>query len=167
MFSMITGAFVLALLKLVAGSTQTPNATYCSGNSEDVITMKDLTIYNAAIGEEMSFEYTLEVSREVDDDPLALFSMTAEGGGVPCYENIGSCIYSLCHGTTEVEKRMGAPWNNTCPIPAGSYYTYLNLTIPADAKQFLEGPDLQIKVEYVDSEDDLGCIKFNVVLEEA
>ncbi|KAL3216818.1 hypothetical protein MRX96_006355 [Rhipicephalus microplus] len=133
---MITGAFVLALLKLVAGSTQTPNVTYCSGNSEDVITMKDLTIYNA-------------------------------GGGVPCYENIGSCIYSLCHGTTEVEKRMGAPWNNTCPIPAGSYYTYLNLTIPADAKQFLEGPDLQIKVEYVDSEDDLGCIKFNVVLEEA
>ncbi|KAL3218152.1 hypothetical protein MRX96_031714 [Rhipicephalus microplus] len=35
---------------------------------------------------------------------------------IPCLNNVGSCTYKLCGGTTSVEQQLGVLWNNQCPI---------------------------------------------------
>ncbi|KAH7939447.1 hypothetical protein HPB52_012702 [Rhipicephalus sanguineus] len=135
---------------------------------DDVITVSDLKIYNAVVGGQMSLEYTMDVTEEIEDGPLAVFEMSSAYVGLPCFEdNFGSCTYRMCEGTSDVEKQIGAPWNNECPIPPGTYHSYLNVTIPSMADLYIEESRLYVEVEYSNSEEYLGCVEFGATVEGA
>ncbi|KAL1486134.1 hypothetical protein MTO96_031518 [Rhipicephalus appendiculatus] len=89
---MITAALVLALLNLASASTQTPSLTPCSENQEnDVVTVSDVTVYNAVVGDKMSFEYKMDISEEISGVPVIVFEMTSGDEWLPCFESVGSC----------------------------------------------------------------------------
>ncbi|KAG0429025.1 hypothetical protein HPB47_024025 [Ixodes persulcatus] len=46
-------------------------------------------------------------------------------------------VYKLCGGTSSIERQIGQPWNNECPIPASNYSSSLSMKIPSLAAFFI------------------------------
>ncbi|KAH7939448.1 hypothetical protein HPB52_012703 [Rhipicephalus sanguineus] len=139
-----------------------PGFNGAQNSDSDVITISDATVSNAEVGSTLSFDYTLKVSEEIDGSPSLSFEMSSGGAGIPCYENVGSCTYSMCGGSDSVEQQIGAPWDNTCPIAPDSYQSELNVTIPSAASVLIQESKLHVKIQGVNGDQALGCYEFGV-----
>ncbi|KAH6924067.1 hypothetical protein HPB50_011149 [Hyalomma asiaticum] len=113
----------------------------------------------------MSFYYTMNISEKIEGSPVLSFQMSSGKAGVPCLQNVGSCSYYMCNGTNSVEEQINAPWNNECPIAPGSYENHLNITIPQTVSVLIEDSTLHVKIQAVNSDQEMGCVEFNVTLD--
>ncbi|CAN8022913.1 unnamed protein product [Ixodes persulcatus] len=157
-----TAAIVFSIVSTGIASTQKPNITSCSATH--VVVVDDVTITDAAVGKTMVISYVGQLTQALNDSPLLKFTMTknAGGGQVPCFNDLGSCQFDLCGGTSEREMEIGAPWNNTCPIPVGSYDTSVSLDIPYFAVFFIGNGDLHVKMEIINGGTPVECVELNV-----
>ncbi|EEC14225.1 immunoglobulin-binding protein, putative [Ixodes scapularis] len=157
-----TAAILFSIVSTGIASTQTPNITSCSATH--VVVIDDVTITDAAVGKTMIISYVGQLTQALNDSPSLRFTMTrnAGGGQVPCINDLGSCQFDLCGGTSDREREIGAPWNNTCPIPAGSYDTSVSLKIPYLAVFFIGNGDLHVKMEIINGGTPVECVEMNV-----
>ncbi|XP_075739131.1 uncharacterized protein LOC142784594 [Rhipicephalus microplus] len=65
----------------------------------------------------MRVNFTLIISTQLASNPTLKITMKKSNGlTIPCLNNVGSCTYKLCRGTTSVEQQLDVLWNNQCPI---------------------------------------------------
>ncbi|XP_077493522.1 uncharacterized protein LOC144104410 [Amblyomma americanum] len=115
---MLSTLLVLALAgaPFVAASVQTPTLTSCSTTQKAKVDA--VTITNAKIGQTMIVNFTLIITESLGSNPTLQITMRKNGGStIPCVNNVGSCTYKLCGGTSSVEQGLGQLWNNQCPVP--------------------------------------------------
>ncbi|XP_040068792.1 uncharacterized protein LOC8036341 [Ixodes scapularis] len=157
-----TAAILFSIVSTGIASTQTPNITSCSATH--VVVIDDVTITDAEVGKTMVISYVGQLTRDLNDSPSLKFTLTKNNGGgkIPCLYDLGSCQYDLCGGTSDTERKIGEPWNNTCPIPAGSYDTSVSLDIPYLAVFFIGDGDLHVKMEIINGGTAVECIEMNV-----
>ncbi|CAN7994389.1 unnamed protein product [Ixodes pacificus] len=142
-------------------SVQTPTLSSCS--SAQVFSVSDVSITNAKIGQTMIFRYSGLLTTCLANSPELQFTMTknASGDVIPCFSNVGSCVYKLCGGTTSIERQIGQPWNNACPIPASNYSSSLSFKIPYLAGFFIGDGNMHLKVAAIDGGTVVGCKEFD------
>nr|XP_037289730.1 LOW QUALITY PROTEIN: uncharacterized protein LOC119183990 [Rhipicephalus microplus] len=96
-------------------SVQTPTLTSCSSVQD--VKVNDVSITDAQLGKTMRVNFTLTISTQLASNPTLKITMKKSNGlTIPCLNNVGSCTYKLCGGTTSVEQQLGVLWNNQCPI---------------------------------------------------
>ncbi|XP_040068785.1 uncharacterized protein LOC120841853 [Ixodes scapularis] len=158
----LTAAILFSIVSAGIASTQTPNITSCLATHVGII--DHVTVTDAAVGKTMVISYGGQLTQALNDSPSLKFTMTKNTGGgqVPCINDLGSCQYDLCGGTSDTEKKIGAPWNNTCPIPAGSYDTSVSVNIPYLAMFFIGNGDLHVKMEIINGGTAVECVETNV-----
>ncbi|XP_040068786.1 uncharacterized protein LOC120841854 [Ixodes scapularis] len=158
-------ALLWSLVSTGIASTQTPNITSCSATH--VVTIDSITITNARFGQTMIFSYTGQLAQALNDSPLLKATMTEKNGGgrIPCIDDLGSCDYKLCGGTSDVEKEISAAWNGTCPVPAGNYNSSASFHIPYLAALFLRDGNVNVKLEIINGGISLECNQFDVRFE--
>ncbi|CAN7994384.1 unnamed protein product [Ixodes pacificus] len=161
MFSFIA-AILFSIVTTCIASTQTPNITACS--STHVVVIDDVTIKNAKVGQTMIFSYTGQLTQSLNDSPSLKMTMTKINGGgqIPCIDDLGSCEYQLCGGTSDVEKEISKPWNGTCPIPAGSYDSSASIDIPYRAILIIGDGNLHIRLEIINGGISVECNEFDL-----
>ncbi|XP_054917088.1 uncharacterized protein [Dermacentor andersoni] len=115
----------------------------------------------------MSFNYTMNISQQIDGSPQVVFEMSSGDAGLPCFQNVGSCTYNMCNGTNSLEEQISAPWSNECPIAPDSYQNELNVKIPSLAGLFIENSTVHVKIESVNDGEELGCVEFDITVEGA
>ncbi|XP_077530927.1 uncharacterized protein LOC144142974 [Haemaphysalis longicornis] len=138
----LIGALALALLSVTSASSQTPIITPCSGSPEnDIVTIQNVAVSNVVVGQEMTLDYDIELNQDIDGNPQLVFTMKSGGKKLPCIADVGSCTYDMCGGTGKVEQQIAAPWNNECPIAAGSYSNSMKAKISSVAKSLIKGKE--------------------------
>ncbi|XP_040068787.1 uncharacterized protein LOC120841855 [Ixodes scapularis] len=163
MFSFIAAIlFSIATTGTGSALTETPNITSCS--STHVVVIDDVTITNAKVGTTMTFSYKGQLTQSLNDSPSLKMTMTEINGGgqIPCINDLGSCEYQLCGGTSDVEKEISKPWNGTCPIPAGSYDSSASIHIPYGAILIIGDGLLHIKLEIINGGISVECNEFDI-----
>ncbi|EEC11424.1 putative immunoglobulin-binding protein [Ixodes scapularis] len=142
-------------------SVQTPTLSSCS--SAQVFSVSAVSITNAKVGQTMIFAYSGQLMTSLANSPELQFTMTKKASGdvIPCISDVGSCVYKLCGGTTSIERQIGQPWNNECPIPASSYSSSLSFKIPSLAAFFIGDGNMHLKVAAIDGGTVVGCKEFD------
>ncbi|XP_075750500.1 uncharacterized protein LOC142817355 [Rhipicephalus microplus] len=108
-------SIALVCSNLVAASVQSPTLTSCS--SAQSVKLSGVSITDAQIGKTMKVNFSMIITTQLASSPtLKITIKTSSGSTVPCINNVGSCTYKLCGGTTSLEQEFGMPWNNKCPI---------------------------------------------------
>uniref|UniRef100_V5GXA1 Putative lipocalin-8 9 n=1 Tax=Ixodes ricinus TaxID=34613 RepID=V5GXA1_IXORI len=164
MFSFIA-TILFSVIATGIASTQTPNITACS--STHVVVIDDVTFTNAKVGETMIFSYKGQLTQSLNDSPSLKMTMTRINGGgkLPCIDDLGSCEYQLCGGTSDVEKEISKAWNGTCPIPAGSYDSSASFDIPYLAILVIGDGNINVKMEIINGGNVVECNYFVVKIE--
>ncbi|XP_029838805.2 uncharacterized protein LOC8036342 [Ixodes scapularis] len=164
MFYLIA-ALLYSCVSTGLASTQTPVITPCSATH--IVIIDDVKITNAKVGETMVLSYSGQLTQTLDGSPKVKLTIMIKKGNIklPCIADLGSCEYDLCGGTSTIEMLFGAAWNNTCPIPAGSYSSSVNFDIPAFAGLFIGDGNLHIKIEAINNNSVLECEEFDIKID--
>ncbi|XP_077530164.1 uncharacterized protein LOC144142494 [Haemaphysalis longicornis] len=158
----------LASPLLVKSSLQTPTLTSCS--SVQQVQVGAVTIQNAKIGQTMVINFTLTITQPLSSDPKLQVTMKRQSGSViSCIDNVGSCTYKLCGGTTSFEQSLGQLWNNTCPVPAITVTQTINAQLDP-LIQLIIGfapTTLNLQLQVTNGGSTVACQKFPVNIAKA
>ncbi|CAN7994383.1 unnamed protein product [Ixodes pacificus] len=145
-------------------STQTPTLTSCSTAQQ--VKLSNVVITNARLGQTMTLNFTVNITTTLNTSPQLKVTMTTNFGlPIPCINDVGSCAYDLCGGTSEVEQGLGSRWNNTCPITPNSYTESLTAALPTDIKFLLGNGNIKIKLNILNGGQSVGCQQFTVSIQ--
>ncbi|EEC11425.1 immunoglobulin-binding protein, putative [Ixodes scapularis] len=158
-------AALCAFMTPCLATVQEPTLTSCSDTQ--VLSVSDVTISNAKVGETLLFNYTGELTGNPLNSPVLIFTMTkkSDGSEIPCLLNVGSCTYRMCGGDTSIEQQIGAPWNNQCPITPLTYKSSVGIPIPEEASFILGDGNLHLMIEIEDGDTVEGCEEFDLTIE--
>lgn len=157
---------VLTLLTCCwCGSVQHPTITSCQ-SEPSLVTVRNLSITDAKVGRNMTIHYVGELHSDLLGSPMTKFTMwNSNGVKMPCVQDMGSCTYKSCGGQTEMEKMIGAAWNNTCPIPAGNYSSELVFFMHPIIRTVLANGTFRIKMEATNGDQKVQCRIMDVFIE--
>ncbi|XP_077494783.1 uncharacterized protein LOC144105535 [Amblyomma americanum] len=164
---MLSALVVVALAgsPLVTASVQTPTLTSCSSSTK--VSVSDVTITNAKIGQTMVVDFTLKVSEALGSNPTLKITLRKQGGSeIPCINNVGSCTYKLCGGTSSVEQGLAEQWNNQCPVPAMTAKESLSAKLDPIIQIFTGAAPTTIAIELKVSNGGtvVGCQSFQAMI---
>ncbi|XP_077529151.1 uncharacterized protein LOC144141470 [Haemaphysalis longicornis] len=164
--AVLRSAVALTLLACCCwGSVQHPVMTLCQ-SEPSLVTVRDFSIKDAKVGRNMTIHYVGELHSEIQGSPISKFTMwNSNGVKMPCVQDMGSCTYKNCGGQTEMEKMIGAPWNNTCPIPAGTYSSEMVFFMHPVVRAVLGNGTFRIKMEVTNGDQKVQCQMIDVHIE--
>uniref|UniRef100_G3MR53 MD-2-related lipid-recognition domain-containing protein n=1 Tax=Amblyomma maculatum TaxID=34609 RepID=G3MR53_AMBMU len=159
---------LVAIVQLVAGTTQTPPLTQCAGVENPIVEILEVTIEDAKLGKKVKVDGTVRANAEVGTNPVLLISFASSNGAeLPCVEDVLPCELKLCDGTTRLEKQLNEDWNNKCPVQPGTYKAHLSFRLPKDeeAVEFFGDGTITVTLKLVDSGDLQDCVSFPVTVD--
>ncbi|KAK8767335.1 hypothetical protein V5799_005875 [Amblyomma americanum] len=122
------------------------------------------------MGKVMVVRFAFSISQQLDSHPKARVTVRREDGSkILCLGRVGSCTYRLCRGITFMDKELGKPWNNKCPVPATSGEEYISVTLDNSAEMLIPftPTTFKVRVAVTDGSTVVGCETFDVKIEAA
>ncbi|KAH7933437.1 hypothetical protein HPB49_012533 [Dermacentor silvarum] len=161
--------FCGAVLALIAcscwASVQYPVVTSCQ-SEPSLVTLQNLSIEDAKVGRNMTIHYIGELHEVLQGAPITKFTMwNSNGLKMPCVQDMGSCTYKGCDGESAMEKSIGEPWNNTCPIPAGVYSSRMVFFVHPVIKAVLANGTFKVRMEVTSGDRKVQCRLLDVHIE--
>ncbi|XP_037524457.1 uncharacterized protein LOC119401627 [Rhipicephalus sanguineus] len=158
-----------AALALVAcscwASVQYPVVRSCQ-SEPSLVSIHNLSIEDAKVGRNMTIRYTGELHEVLQDAPITKFTMwNSNGMRMPCVQDMGSCTYKGCDGESAMERTVGEPWNNTCPIPPGVYSSKLVFFVHPLIKAVLGNGTFNVRMEVTSGDRKVQCRLLDVHIE--
>ncbi|KAL1417534.1 hypothetical protein MTO96_026754 [Rhipicephalus appendiculatus] len=164
---------VLTVLHFTAGQVQRPNLTRCNTTYPSVIKIESVNVTSATLGQTLRADLQFRVYRTFGSNPALEASVSTAPTSNKTTGKPLSCAYSVipkqllfCGGSTPTEKQFGTPWNNTCPIKAGTYSTSLSVKLPdgETARSCVNNGTLVVTLDIKDEVYILDCVSFPVTI---
>ncbi|XP_077529155.1 uncharacterized protein LOC144141473 [Haemaphysalis longicornis] len=160
-------AVLVALLhncKICSSEIQNPELTQCP-TTKKTINLEDLVVRDLGVGRDMTVSFAGVLDEETAGIPAFRFQMwNSQNIRMPCVDDFGSCTYKACGGTTKIEKLLSRNWNNTCPIPPGTYSSSITARVIPAARFVRGNGTFRIKAEVFDGEEIAECKMWRVYL---
>ncbi|XP_050050134.1 uncharacterized protein [Dermacentor andersoni] len=158
-----------AALALIAcscwASVQHPVVSSCQ-SEPSLVTIHNLSIEDAKVGRNMTIHYVGELHEVLHGPLITKFTMwNSNGLKMPCVQDMGSCTYKGCDGESDMEKTIGEPWKNTCPIPAGVYASRLVFFIHPIIKAVLANGTFKVRMDVTSGDVKVHCRVLDVHIE--
>ncbi|KAM7299093.1 uncharacterized protein ISCGN_019660 [Ixodes scapularis] len=140
-----------------------PEVKSCIENG--VFYLRDLVAGNVVYGENATGAFSFVFTKALENSPKVIVNATVGGAPFPCPDD-PECKYDLCDSNTDTGKWLSAPWNSTCPVPAGTYsYTETVYLDPA-LKELVNGNPINKRVEIEDGGQIVGCQEYSFTISE-
>ncbi|XP_075727372.1 uncharacterized protein LOC119165730 isoform X2 [Rhipicephalus microplus] len=131
-----------------------------------LVSLHNLSIEDAKVGRNMTIRYTGELHEVLQVTPITKFTMwNSNGMKMPCVQYMGSCTYKSCGGESDMERMVGEPWNNTCPIPPGVYSSKLVFFMHPVIKAVLANGTFNVRMEVTSGDRKVQCRLLDVHIE--
>ncbi|XP_037273710.1 uncharacterized protein LOC119165730 isoform X3 [Rhipicephalus microplus] len=146
-------------------SVQYPVVKSCQ-SEPSLVSLHNLSIEDAKVGRNMTIRYTGELHEVLQVTPITKFTMwNSNGMKMPCVQYMGSCTYKSCGGESDMERMVGEPWNNTCPIPPGVYSSKLVFFMHPVIKAVLANGTFNVRMEVTSGDRKVQCRLLDVHIE--
>ncbi|KAL3202015.1 hypothetical protein MRX96_042734 [Rhipicephalus microplus] len=146
-------------------SVQHPVVKSCQ-SEPSLVSLHNLSIEDAKVGRNMTIRYTGELHEVLQVTPITKFTMwNSNGMKMPCVQYMGSCTYKNCGGESDMERMVGEPWNNTCPIPPGVYSSKLVFFMHPVIKAVLANGTFNVRMEVTSGDRKVQCRLLDVHIE--
>ncbi|KAK8760780.1 hypothetical protein V5799_027951 [Amblyomma americanum] len=114
----------------------------------------------------MTINYAGELLQELQQPPITKFTMwNSMGMKLPCVQDMGSCSYKGCDGESPMERFIGRPWNNTCPIPPATYVSNMVFFMHPVVRAVLGNGTFRVKMEVTSGDIKVQCRMLDVYIE--